>query len=135
MEREKFMGDILHQKLRVQIEYNVRGENVKIDLEGDNGSYYAKLDKININPSIVDLNNFEIKKNSVKMDFKAPIVCNTDNLESSNSLILGLEFDGKDKEKFIEHIEEKAKSFGPEWEAAVKKRKQAIKDRLTKKQI
>jgi len=67
---------------------------MKINMEGTNDDYYAKLDEILINPKIVDLHNLEIKKNGVKMDFKAPIICNIDNADLSRSMRAGVKFEG-----------------------------------------
>lgn len=116
----------------MKIEYDVDEGKMKINFEGRDGNYYAKLDKIDINPGIVDLHNFEVKKNNIKMDFNAPVVCNTENIDVTSSLLLGVKFEGKDKDKFTEEIEKTARSFGPEWEAAVKRRKKIIKERLKK---
>ena len=68
----------------------------------------------------------EIKKNGLKMEFKAPIICKTRNIEHSSSMMIGVKFEGKDKEAFIEKIEETARNFGPEWERSVHKRKEEI---------
>ena len=81
------MGDILQHKIGVKIEYAVGHDEMKIDLEGSDGNYYAKLDEMVINPRIVDLHNLDIKKEGVKMDFNAPIICNLDNFDSSKSLM------------------------------------------------
>ena len=74
----------------------------------------------------MDLHNLEIKKNGVKMDFKAPIICNIDNADLSRLMRAGVKFEGEDKDAFIEKIEETAKNFGPEWEEAVRRRKEEI---------
>lgn len=120
------MRDILQQKLGVKIEYNVGQNEMRIDMEGNDDNYYAKLDEIILNPKIVDLHNLEIKKNGVKMDFKAPIICNINNVDFSRSMMAGVRFEGEDKDAFIEKIEETAKNFGPEWEEAVRRRKEEI---------
>ena len=122
------MGEILQEKLGVKIEYVVGQNEMKIDMEGTEGNYYAKLDEIKINPKIVDLYNLELKKNDVKLDFKAPIICNLENV-ISKSMMAGVKFEGEDKDAFIEKIEETVRSFGPEWESAVRKRKETIKKR------
>ena len=123
------MGDILQQKLGVKIEYIVGQNEMRIDMEGAGGNFFARLDEIKLNPNIVELYNLEIKNNGVKMDFKAPIICKLDNIDFSKSMMAGVKFEGQDKEVFIEKIEGVAKSFGPEWEAAVQKRKEAIQKR------
>jgi hypothetical protein len=123
------MGDILQQKLGVKIEYIIGQNEMKIGMEGADSNYYARLDEILLNPKIVNLYNLEIKKSSVKMDFKAPIICNIDNIDMSKSMMAGVKFEGEDKEAFIQKVEETARNFGPEWEEAVLRRKDEIKRR------
>ena len=126
------MGDVLNKKMKVRIEYNKNSQKMKINMEGSEGDYYANLDEVSINPKVVDVNNFEIRKNGVKMDVDAPVICDPDNEDSFEPLLVGIKFEGKDKEKVVEHIEERVKSFGPEWEEAVEKREKRLKDRLKK---
>jgi hypothetical protein len=57
---------------------------------------------------------------------KAPLLYNFDSDQIDNSLIFGVKFDGKDKNRFIEKIEDVARNFGPEWEQAVRKRREEI---------
>jgi len=123
------MRDILQQKLGVKIEYVVGQNEMRIDMEGADGNFFARLDEIKLNPKIVDLYNLEIKNNGVKMDFKAPIICKLDNVDFSKSMMAGVKFEGEDKAALIEKIEDVAKSFGPEWESAVRKRKEEIRKR------
>jgi len=123
------MRDILQHKLGVKIEYIVNQSEMKIDMEGSDGNYYARLDEIIINPKIVDLYNLDIRKNGVKMDFTAPIICNIDTTDLSRSMMAGVKFEGEDKDAFIKKIEETAISFGPEWEEAVLRRKEEIQKR------
>jgi len=123
------MRDVLQQKLGVKIEYVVGQNEMRIDMEGADGNFFARLDEIKLNPKIVDLYNLEIKNNGVKMDFKAPIICKLDNVDFSKSMMAGVKFEGEDKAALIEKIEDVAKSFGPEWESAVRKRKEEIRKR------
>jgi hypothetical protein len=123
------MRDILQQKLGVKIEYIAGQNEMRIDMEGADGNFFARLDEIKLNPKIVDLYSLEIKNNGVKMDFKAPIICKLDNVDFSKSMMAGVKFEGEDKGLFIEKIEDVAKSFGPEWESAVRKRKEEIRKR------
>jgi hypothetical protein len=102
---------------------------MRIDMEGADSNFFARLDEIKLNPKIVDLYTLEIKNNGVKMDFKAPIICNLDNVDLSKSMMAGVKFEGEDKGAFIEKIEDVAKNFGPEWESAVRKRKEEIRKR------
>jgi len=125
------MDDILQQKLGVKMEYNTSNPEIKINMEGLDSNYYAKLNDIQIDPRLVDLSNLEIKKNSLKIDFKAPIICNNDNIDFSKSMMVGVKFEGEDKQNFIEKIEETAKNFGPEWEKAVLRRKEIIQKRTS----
>jgi len=90
------MGDILQHKIGVKIEYVVGQGEMKIDLEGSDDNYYAKLDEIMVNPLIVDLHNLDLKKNGIKMDFNAPLICNLDNFDSSKSLMGGVKFEGEE---------------------------------------
>ncbi len=126
------MADVLNKKLRVKIEYSKNSREMKINMEGAEGDYFANLDEVSINPKVVDVNNFEIRKSGVKMDVDAPVICDPDNEDSIESFLVGIKFEGKDKEKVVQHVEERVKSFGPEWEEAVRKRRERIKKRLSK---
>lgn len=126
------MGDVLNQKIRVKIEYSRNSKEMKINMEGDATDHFANLDEVSINPKVVDVNNFEIRKTGVKMDVNAPVICDPDNDDSLESFLVGIKFEGKDREKIAKQVEERVKSFGPEWEKAVKKRKERIKKRLSK---
>ena len=123
------MAEILQEKIGVKIEYAAGQDEMKIDMNNFEDNFYADLDKIAINPRIVDVNDLEIKKNGVKMDLKAPIICNPENFDLSKSLMAGIKFDGKDKDLFSEKIEETARKFSPEWEEAVRNRRQEIQRR------
>jgi len=123
------MADILQQKMGVKIEFSVGQNEMRIDMEGSGKNFFAKLDNILINPKIVDLYDLEIKKNGIMMDFKAPIICNNDNVDFSKSMMAGVKFEGEDKEALIGKIEDTARSFGPDWEQAVLWRKQEIQRR------
>jgi len=120
------MDDLLQKRIGVKIECHYGVDEMKIDIEGDENNFYAQLDEISINPKIVNFHNIEIKKNGLKMDFKAPIICKTRNVESASSMMIGVKFEGKDKKSFIEKIEETARNFGPEWERSVRERKEEI---------
>jgi len=123
------MNEILQEKVGVKVEYYTGQNEIKIDIDKLEESFYANLDKVEINPKIINLDNLEIKKNSVKIDFKAPIICSSENFDSSKSLMAGIKFEGKDKIAFMDKIEETARRFSPEWEEAVIKRKEEIKKR------
>ena len=120
------MGDILQKMLGVSIEFNSSQDKMKIDFEGSDDNFYADLDEVLINPKIVNLRNLIIKKNGIKFDFNAPIICNVDNVLRSSSMMGGVKFEGVDKRSFIERIEDTARNFGPEWERAVERRKRDI---------
>ena len=66
------------------------------------------------------------------MDFEAPLICNKDNINISKSIMIGVKLEGKDKNIFNEKVEEIAKNFGPDWEEAVRKRKESILERDAK---
>jgi len=123
------LEEILQKKLEVKIDLVAGHDEIKIDMDGSENSFYARLDEIQLNPKIVDLHNIEIKKNGVKMDFKAPVICNFNNVDLSKSMMVGVKFEGIDKDAFVKKIEETARSFGPEWESAVTRRKEAIRGR------
>ncbi len=120
------MDDILQRKIGVKIEYNLGEDEIMVDMEGTEGNYYTKLDEIVINPKIVDLHNLDIRKTGVKMDFKVPVICDTSNLSLLSSMMVGVKFEGEDKDKFVEFIEERARSFGPEWDDAVRRRREEL---------
>ena len=126
------MDDILQKMIGIKIEQYIGIEEMKINIEGVDDNYYVKLDEIIINPKIVDFHNIEIKKNSIKMDFEAPLICNKDNINISKSIMIGVKLEGKDKNIFNEKVEEIAKNFGPDWEEAVRKRKESILERDAK---
>jgi len=123
------LEDILQKKLGVKIDLVSGHDEIKIDMEGSENNFYARLDEIQLNPKIVNLYNIEIKKNGVKMDFNAPIICNFNNVDPSKSMMVGVKFEGADRDAFVQKIEETARSFGPEWESAVTRRKEVIQRR------
>jgi len=123
------MGDTLEQKLGIKIQFNIRDDTIKIKMDGDNDSHVAKLDVITVDLKTIDLDTLEISKDSFKMDFKAPIICDKNRVNSSKSIIVGFNFEGQDRDKILGIIEEIARNFGPEWEDAVQKRKEEIKKR------
>jgi len=123
------LEDILQKKLGVKIDLVSGHDEIKIDMEGSENNFYARLDEIQLNPKIVNLYNIEIKKNGVKMDFNAPIICNFNNVDLSKSMMVGVKFEGADRDAFVQKIEETARSFGPEWESAVTRRKEVIQRR------
>ncbi|MEF8879160.1 MAG: hypothetical protein V5A64_02055 [Candidatus Thermoplasmatota archaeon] len=125
-------NDVLHQKMRVKIEYNRSSNQMKIRMEGSEEDYYANLEKVSINPKVVDVNSFEIRKNGVSMDFNAPLICDAEKEDVSDSLLVGVKFEGKDKDKVDEEVEKRAKDFGPEWKKAVEKRRERIRKRQEK---
>lgn len=120
------MNNILRQMLGIKIEFNSDNEEMKIDIGENNSSFYANLDNISINPKIVHLNNIQLKRTGLKLDFKAPVICNPGQGEMQGSMMLGVKFEGKDKERFSKELEEEIRNFGPEWENAVKKRREEI---------
>ncbi len=123
------MNNILRQMLGIKIEFNSGNEEMKIDIGETNSSFYANLDNISINPKIVNFNSIQLKRTGLKLDFNAPVICNLGQEEMSGSMMLGVKFEGKDKERFSREIEEKIRNFGPEWENAVKKRRDEILSR------
>jgi hypothetical protein len=120
------MDGILQRKLGVKIEYNLGEDEVMVDMGGAEGKHYTRLDEIVINPKIVDLYGLDIRKTVIKMDFKAPVICDKSNFNLLSSMMVGVKFEGEDKNKFIEFIEERARSFGPEWDNAVRRRREEI---------
>ena len=126
------MSDILQNLIDLNIEYAVNQEETKINMGENEDNFYTKLDEIKINPKIANINNLEIKKTGIKMNISAPIICRTEAIELNSTMMAGIKFEGKGKSEFIEKIEEKARSFGPEWEKAVEKRKAEILSRTEK---
>lgn len=128
------MSDFLQKTIDVKMEYRIGQEKTRINMDESEENFYAKLDEIKINPKIANINNLEIKKTGVKMNFTTPIICRAESIELNSSMMAGVKFEGKGKTEFIEKIEEKAKSFGPEWERSVtKRRKEIIKRRPSRK--
>ena len=123
------MDNILRQMLGIKMELNSDNEEMKIDIGETNSSFYANLDNISINTKIVHFNNIQLKRTGLKLDFKAPVIYNPGQEEMQGSMMLGVKFEGKDKERFSKEIEEKIRNFGPEWENAVKKRREEILSR------
>lgn len=121
---------MLEKMLGVKIEYNSGIEKMLINTDVDDENFYADLDEIVINPKIVNLNSVMIKKKNIKVDFNTSLILNPDSLKSSGvSMMAGVRFEGVDKSSFVDKIESVAKSFGPEWERAVEKRRKEIKSR------
>lgn len=123
------MNNILRQMLGIKIEFNSGNEEMKIDIGETNSSFYANLDNISINPKIVNFNSIQLKRTGLKLDFNAPVICNLGQEKMTGSMMLGVKFEGKDKERFSREIEEKIRNFGPEWENAVKRRRDEILSR------
>jgi hypothetical protein len=123
------MNNILKEMLGIKIEINSSNEDMKIDVGETNGSLYANLENISINPKIVHFNNIQLKRTGLKLDFNAPIICNLGQEDITESMMLGVKFEGKDKDLFSKEIEEKIRNFGPEWENAVKRRREEILSR------
>ena len=63
------MGDILQYRRVIGLEYSLGNGEIRINMEGTNDDYYSSVDEVQINPEIVDLNNLELEKNAVTMNF------------------------------------------------------------------
>ena len=126
------MEDVLQKKIGVKVDITTVNQDIKINLEGSENNFFVKLDDLKLNTKIVEIDSLEIKKNNVVMGFKAPIICNNNNVDDTRSMLVGVDFNGVDKDVFITKIEETARSFGPEWENAVLRRKQLIEQRTIK---
>lgn len=121
---------MLEKMLGVKIEYNSGLDKMKINADVVDANFYADLDEIVINPKIVNLNSVMIKKKNVMIDFDAPLILNPDAVSASGvSMMAGVNFEGIDKSSFVDKIDDVARSFGPEWERAVEKRRKEIRSR------
>jgi len=120
------MSDFLQKKVGIRLDYDANQRKSRINMEGRDDNIYANLDFISINPKVVNMHNLEIKKNNVKLDMTTPIIYNERSVSSSSSMLGGIKFEGEDKSSFINIVEETARSFGPEWEKAVDKRRKDI---------
>jgi len=128
------MTDLVQYRQVVNLEYQLGEGNMKIDMEGTDDNYYSKLDEVEINPQIVDLKNLVINKNYIKMQFSAPVMCNVRDGKHFSSMMIGVKFEGDDKEKLVERIDRIAGRFGPLWDESVQKRKEEILYRSQKEE-
>jgi len=124
------MTDAIQYRKVIGLEYTIGQGDMKIDMEGADHNYYSKLEEVAINPEkLPDLNNFEIKKNTIKMKFSTPVICNVNSGRHYSTMICGIEFEGQDKDLLVERlggISDRRDSFKDE---PVQKRKEEIQEK------
>jgi hypothetical protein len=124
------MTDTIQYRKVIGLEYTLGQGNMKIDMEGTDHNYYSKLEEVAINPEkLLDLNNFEIKRNTIKMKFSTPVICNVNSGRHYSTMICGTEFEGQDKDLLVERlggISDRHDSFKDE---SVQKKKEEIQEK------
>ena len=123
------MTETIQYRQVVKLEYTLGQGEMKINMEDTDDNYYSKLDKVEINPKVVNLKHLELNKNGVKMQFTAPVLCNVNSGEHYSSMMIGVKFEGEDEDLLVERIDGLARKFGPLWEKSVKKIKDEIQSR------
>jgi len=123
------MGDILQYRRVVGLEYSLGKGEMKINMEGTNDDYYSNVDEVQINPDVVDLNNFGLDKNEVTMRFSKPIICNINSGKYSSSMMCGARFEGKERGLLVEKLEDLASKFGFLMDESVQKKKEEIQSK------
>ena len=121
-----FMNDLLQYRKVTSLEYVLGQGDMKINIKGTDDNYYSKLDEVEINPEKIDLNNFEISKDTIKIKFSTPIICNINSGRHYSTMMCGTEFEGQDEDLLVERlrgISDRARSYRDE---SVQKRKDAI---------
>ncbi len=122
------MGEILQYRRVIALEYSLGKGETKINMEGTLDNYYSKLDKVNIDPNVVDLSNLKVTKNSVKINFASPIICNVDSGRHFSSMICGAKLEGKNEDLLVERLEDLAAKLGYSNDGAVMWQKKEKKD-------
>ena len=56
------MTETIQYRQVVKLEYTLGQGEMKINMEDNDDNYYSKLDKVEINPKVVDLNHLELNK-------------------------------------------------------------------------
>jgi len=121
-----FMNDLLQYRKVTSLEYVLGQGDMKINIKGTDDNYYSKLDEVEINPEKIDLNNFEISKDTIKIKFSTPIICNINSGRHYSTMMCGTEFEGQDEDLLVERlrgISDRARSYRDE---SVQKRKDEI---------
>ena len=120
------MNDLLQYRKVTSLEYVLGQGDMKINIKGTDDNYYSKLDEVEINPEKIDLNNFEISKDTIKIKFSTPIICNINSGRHYSTMMCGTEFEGQDEDLLVERlrgISDRARSYRDE---SVQKRKDEI---------
>ncbi len=120
------MTDTLQYRKVIGLEYILGQGDMKINMEGIGDNYYSNLDEVEINPEKLDLNNFEINKNTIKIKFSTPIICNVNSGRHYSTMICGTEFEGQDKELLVEKLGGLASIVNSFQDESVQKRKDTI---------
>ena len=120
------MVDTLQYRKVIGLEYILGQGDMKSNMEGTSDNYYSKLDEVEINPEKLDLNNFEINKNTIKIKFSTPVICNVNSGRHYSTMICGTEFEGQDKELLVEKLGGLASIVNSFQDESVQKRKDII---------
>jgi hypothetical protein len=102
---------------------------MRINMEDTNDDYYSNVDELQINPEIVDLNTLELEKNAVTMLFSKPINCNVKTGRYFSSMICGSKFEGKERNLYVEKLEDLASRLDLLVDESVQKKKEMIQSR------
>jgi hypothetical protein len=123
------MGDTLQYRRVVGLEYSLGNGEIKINMDGTNDDYYSNVDEVQINPSSIDLNNFQLDKEAVTMHFSKPIICNINSGKYHSSMKCGAKFEGKESSQFVERLEDLADRIEFLIDESVEKKKEEIQSR------
>lgn len=122
------MGEILQYRKVIALDYSLGKGETKINMDGTLDNYYSKIDKLNIDPNAVDLSNLKVTKNSVKINFTSPIVCNVDSGRHFSSMLCGAKLEGKNEDLLVERLEDLAAKLGYSNDGSIMWRKKKNKD-------
>jgi hypothetical protein len=106
------MGETLQYRKVIAIDYSLGNGETKINMEGTLDNYYSKLDKVDIDPNVVNLSNLKFTKNSIKIHFSSPIICNINSGKHLSSMLCGAKLEGKNENLLVERLEDLAAKLG-----------------------
>lgn len=127
------MGETLQYRRVTKLGYSLGNGQIKINMDGSNDDYFSNVDEIQIDPGNVDLNNFEIGEDAVKIDFLKPVVCNIRSGRYYKSMTCGAKLEGKNRVLYVEKLEDLASKLEILRDEAVEKKKEEIE--LNKNEI
>lgn len=99
------MTDVFQYRQVIELEYLLGKGQINIKMENTNDIYYSKIDEVKINPKITFLKKFMIFKDSVRLNFSKPIICNIQSGRNFSSMFCGVDFEGKDKNILVERLD------------------------------